>query len=473
VDGLEFKDVTELSALLRAGQISPSELVEHSLRRIEAADPALNAFVDLDGDAALEAARAIDPEDQRALAGIPVAVKANTAVAGLVSDHGCSLWDGHRYEYDAYLVRRLREAGLIVVGTTRLPELGILPTTEPKHGGATRNPWDTGRTPGGSSGGAAAAVAAGLLPFAHGNDGGGSIRIPAACCGVLGLKPSRGRVSRGPWLGEDFLTIDGVLTRTVVDTALAMDVMAGYEVGDATWAPRPTEPFHVCIRRDPGKLRIAVTTGNVLGVPVDPAAERAVREAAELMQELGHEVEEAEPFEVGAEGLALFTLMFAVRAAAAVDVRLAELGREEREDDLEPLTRGLVQIARETKAADYLKALVRLQSLAREIVAFFADYDLLLTPTLAERPLPIGELDGEAEFARSGLFAPYTAVFNVSGQPAISVPWGIGEDGLPVGVHFAAHPLADDTLLQVARQIEVARPWAALRPPEPRSDAAA
>ena len=473
MDGDEFKDVTELSALLRAGQISPGELVEQSLRRIEAADPTLNAFVDVDGDAALEAAKAIAPEDQRALAGIPIAVKGNTAVTGLVSDHGSALWAGHRYDHDAYLVRRLREAGLIVVGTTRLPELGILPTSEPRHGGPVRNPWDTDRTPGGSSGGAAAAVAAGLVPFAHGNDGGGSIRIPAACCGLLGLKPSRGRVSRGPWLGEDFLTVDGVLTRTVVDTALAMDVLAGYEVGDASWAPRPQEPFHVSIRRDPGKLRIAMTTRNVIGAPVDPIAEQAVRGAAALLEELGHEVEEADPFEVGAEGLLLFTLMFATRAAAAVGVRLAELGRDERDDDLEPLTRGLIEHGRATAAPDYLKALVRLQSLAREIVAFFADYDLLLTPTLAERPLPIGELDGDSEFARSGLFAPYTAVFNVSGQPAISIPWGVAEDGLPVGIHLAAHPLADDTLLQVARQIEVARPWADLRPPALPTDAAA
>jgi amidase len=464
VDGLEYKDVTELSALLRSGQLSPSELVEHHLRRIEAAG-GLNAFVDVDGEAALEAAAAIGGEDQRALAGIPIAVKANTAARGLVSDHGCALWGGHRYDHDAYLVRRLREAGMIVVGTTRLPELGILPTSEPRHGGPVANPWDTARTPGGSSGGAAAAVAAGLVPLAHGNDGGGSIRIPAACCGLLGLKPSRGRISRGPWLGEDFLTIDGVLTRTVVDTALAMDVMCGYEVGDASWAPRPTEPFHVSIRRNPGKLRVGVTTGNVLGVPVDPVAEQAVREAAALMEELGHEVEEAETFEIGAEGLLLFSLMFATRAAAAIGVRLGELGREEREEDLEPLTRELVGHGRATGAADYLKALVRLQSLAREVVAFFADYDLLLTPTLAARPLPTGELDGRSEFARSGLFAPYTAVFNVSGQPAVNVPWAIADDGLPVGVQFAGHPLADDTLLQVARQIEIARPWAQLRPP--------
>ena len=463
MEGLEFKDVAELSTVLRAGQVSAAELVEHFLRRIESSG--LNAFTDLQADAALAAARDVAADDRRPLAGIPTAIKANTPVAGMLCDHGSALWADNRHDFDAFLVRRLREAGMLVLGTTRLPELGLIPTTEPRHGGAVRNPWDPSRTTGGSSGGAAAAVAAGLVPFAHGNDGGGSIRIPAACCGLLGLKPSRGRISRGPLLGEDFLTVDGVLTRTVLDTAIAMDILAGYEVGDATWCPRPTEPFQIAIRRDPGKLRIGVTTGNVLGVPVDPVAERAVREAADLLAQLGHEIEEVEAFDVGAEGLVLFSLMFATRAAAAVDLRLKELGREDAGDDLEPMTRGLVDLGRQTSAADSIAALWRLQALARDIVAFFADYDLLLTPTLAERPLPVGELDGDAEFARSGVFAPYTAVFNVSGQPAISVPWAIAEDGLPVGVQLAGHPLADDTLLQVARQIEVARPWADATPP--------
>jgi amidase len=464
VGGLGFKDLTELSGLLRQGQLSPAELIEDTLGQIESGRE-LNAFVDVDGDGALAAAQAIAPEDRRALAGIPIAVKANTGAIGLVSDMGSKLFDGFRAEQDAFAVRRLREAGMIVVGTTRLPEFGILPTTEPAHGGPVRNPWDTSRTPGGSSGGSAAAVAAGLVPLAHGTDGGGSIRIPAACCGLLGLKPSRGRISRGPVLGDDFLVTDGVLTRTVADTAIMLDVLAGYEVGDATWAPRPQEPYSIAIRRDPGKLRIAVVTANVLGVPVDAESERAAREAAELLASLGHEVEETAGLEVGPEGLLLFSLTFAVRAARTIRERLAVLGREAAEDDLEPLTREMAGHGETASAAEYLSAYTRLQALARGIVAFFADYDLLLTPVLAERPLPIGELDGNSEFARSGAFAPYTAVFNVSGQPAISIPWGLGEDGLPTGIHLAAHPLADDTLLQVARQIEVARPWADLRPP--------
>ena len=470
MEGLGFKDVTELSALLRAGQVSPAELVEDALRRIEAAAGQLNAFVDVDGDAALEAARAIEADDRRALAGIPIAIKANTGAAGLVSDHGSALFADHRYEQDAYLVRRLREAGLVVVGTTRMPELGILPTTEPRHGGATRNPWNTDHTPGGSSGGAAAAAAAGLVPIAHGNDGGGSIRIPAACCGLLGLKPSRGRISRGPILGDDYLVVDGVLTRTVTDTALAMDVLAGYEVGDATWSPRPQEPFHVAIRRDPGRLRIALSVGNVLQAPVDPESERAAREAAELFAGLGHEVEEVEAMEVDPTALGLFTAVFAADKARALEEAGTRRGRPVEGDEVEPLTRAFVDQANALTAGQYLAALRQLQMHARDIVAFFADYDCLITPALAQRPLRVGELHGcgedpLADFGRAGLFAPYEALFNVSGQPAISIPWGLGGDGLPLAVHIAAHPLAEDTLLQLARQVEVARPWAELRPP--------
>jgi amidase len=340
-----------------------------------------------------------------------------------------------------------------------------MPTTEPRHGGPARNPWNPAHTPGGSSGGSAAAVAAGLVPLAHGNDGGGSIRIPAACCGLVGLKPSRGRVSRGPVQGDDFLVSDGVLTRTVNDTALALDVLSGYEVGDATWCPRPSEPFVITMRREPGRLRVALMTGNMLGAPVDPECERATRDAGELLASLGHEVEEAEPMQVGPEALGLFTLIFASDKARAVIEGTAGLGRDLAEDDIEPLTRAFVDVANQKTAGEYLLALKQLQRLARDVVAFFADYDLLLTPALAQRPPAIGELHGCGEapledFARAGQFAPYTALFNVSGQPAISVPMGFGADGLPTGVQIAAHPLAEDTLLQVARQIETARPWA-------------
>src|SRR3954447_11962554 len=235
---LMLKPVPELAALVRGGEISAREVVGAALRRIEDLDPRINAFVEVDAERALEAADTIEPGDERPFAGVPIAIKANVPVAGLCMNFASKFLSGHRPGHSAYMVRRLREAGFVIVGTTNLPEFGILPTTEPRHTGATHNPWNLDRTPGGSSGGSAAAVAAGMLPIAHGNDGGGSIRIPAACCGLIGLKTSRGRVSRGPDLGDSFLACDGVLTRTVVETAQVLDVLAGYEVGDATWAPR-------------------------------------------------------------------------------------------------------------------------------------------------------------------------------------------------------------------------------------------
>src|SRR5687768_3698574 len=250
---LMLKPVPELAALVRGGEIAAREVVSAALTRIDDLDGQVNAFVEVDAERALEAAAAIEPGDERPFAGVPIAIKSNVPVAGMCMNFGSKFLQGHRPGHSAYLVRRLRDAGFVVVGTTNMPEFGILPTTEPRHSGPTRNPWELDRTPGGSSGGAAAAVAAGMLPVAHGNDGGGSLRIPAACCGLVGLKPSRGRVSRGPDLGDSFLGCDGVLTRTVGETAQALDVLAGYEVGDSTWAPRPPEPYAHAVRRDPGR----------------------------------------------------------------------------------------------------------------------------------------------------------------------------------------------------------------------------
>src|SRR3954469_11828697 len=250
-DELMFRPAGELASLVRSGHVAARELVELSLERIEALNPALNAFMEVDGERALEAAVEIGRGDTRPFAGVPIAVKGNVPAAGFSMNFASRFLSDHRPEYSAYLVRRLKEAGFVVVGVTNLPEFGILPTTEPRHTGPTHNPWDAERTPGGSSGGPAAAVAAGMVALAHGNDGGGSIRIPAACCGLLGLKPARGRVSRGPDQGGSFLVVPGALPRTVLDAAAALDVMAGYEVGDATWAPRPLEPYVKAFRREP------------------------------------------------------------------------------------------------------------------------------------------------------------------------------------------------------------------------------
>jgi amidase len=384
-------------------------------------------------------------------------------------NYGSAFLAGHRPTHSAYLVRRLRDAGFIVVGMTNMSEFGILPTTEGRHSGPARNPWDTARTPGGSSGGSAAAVAAGLVPVAHGNDGGGSLRIPAACCGLVGMKPSRGRISRGPDLGDSFLGADSVLTRSVVETALLLDVLSGYEPGDATWAPRPGEPYTLAMRRSPGKLKIAMTLDNAIGVECDPEVVRGLHDAAAILRELGHDVVEASPALPGPESLEIFIDVFGPQVSLGIAYGEVLAGRPPRDDEIEPLSRVVMERARALPATGYLTALAQLQALARHTVAFFADYDVLLTPVLAERPLPIGDLHGCGDapmddLRRSGGFAPYTALFNVTGQPAISVPVGFGEDGLPTAVQLVGHPLGEETLLQVAAQMETVRPWAAHRP---------
>ena len=469
MDQLTYRPAAELATLVRDGEVSASELVAASLERIESLDPLLNAFVEVDAERALSEAENVRPRDGRAFAGVPIAVKANVPVQGMCMNFGSRFLAGHRAGHSAYLVHRLRDAGFVIVGTTNLPEFGILPTTEPRHSGATRNPWDTSRTPGGSSGGSAVAVAAGLVPVAHGNDGGGSIRIPAACCGLVGLKPSRGRVSRGPDLGDSFLSSEGVLTRTVAETAQMLDVLAGYEVGDATWAPRPAEPYATAVRRDPGRLRVALTTSNALGVEPDAESLRGLQATGELLASLGHEVEETAPAMPDGGALELFRTVFG--AAVSLQVTYGELlaGRPPEDDEIEPLSREIAEGAQRTSSVAYLAALAQLQALARGVIAFFAEYDLLLTPSLAQRPLAIGELHGagadpSADFLRAARFVPYAPLFNITGQPAISIPAGFGDDGLPIGVHLAAKPLGEDTLLQVAAQLEAARPWAARRP---------
>ena len=461
--------VGDLAAHVRGGELSAREVVTSSLERIEALEPNLNAFVEVDAARALAAADAIEPGDERPFAGVPIAIKANVPVAGRTMNFGSRFLGDHRPDHNAYLVRRLQEAGFVIVGITNMPEFGILPTTEPRHTGPTRNPWDTERTPGGSSGGAAAAVASGMLPVAHGNDGGGSLRIPASCCGLVGLKPSRGRVSRGPDLGDSYLASDGVLTHTVAETAMLLDVLSGYEVGDATWAPRPVEPYTKSIRRDPGRLRVAMSAENALDADVDPECLRGMRETGELLTSLGHDVTEAAPSLPGKDTLRIFTGVFG--PAVALGVAYGELlaGRAPEDDEIEPLTRALWELSCAMTSIEYLAALAQMQALARGVIAFFAEYDVLLTPALAERPLPIGDCNGLGEnpledFARSGAFTPYTALFNVTGQPAISVPAGFGEDGLPTNAQIVAKPLGEDTLLQLAAQLEVARPPDGRRP---------
>ena len=470
VSDLLFRSATELATLVRSGELSASELVATALLRIDESQPTLNAFTHVAHESALAAAEGIGPGDPRPFAGVPIAIKDNRAVAGMPLTMCSDLFGDFVAGHDAFCVRRLRDAGFVIVGKTALPEMGILPTTEPRRFGPTRNPWALDRTPGGSSGGSGAAVAAGVVPIAHGNDGGGSTRIPAACCGLVGLKAGRGRVSVGPDAGQSFLVGDGVLTRTVADTAALLDVLAGYEPGDANWAPPPPAPFAELAARAPERLRIGLALNLPLeGATLDPVCEAAAREAAALLESLGHRVEEVAPPWSGLDLLPDFTRAFgpAVSMTTLAGGRLA--GREPTEDDVEPLTWALWERARSQDTLSLLAAQNRLESVARSIVAFLSPYHAVLTPALALRPLPIGEVHGRGpdpwdHYRRSGAFTPYTAIVNVTGQPAISLPLFHGDDGLPTAIQLIGPPAREDIVLQLAGELEQACPWAARRP---------
>jgi amidase len=468
---LMFRSAGELAGMVRSGEVSAQELVQVSLERIEQLNPELNAFVEIDGERAMATAAEIGADDGRPFAGVPVAIKNNRPVAGMRLTYGCPLMESFQCDYDHNVTRRLRDAGFVIVGTTTLPEYGILPTSEARIFGPTRNPWDLERTPGGSSGGAAAAVASGMVPVAHGNDGGGSVRIPAACCGLVGLKPSRGRISVAPELGDSSLGIDGMLTRTVADTAALLDVLAGYEPGDATWAPPPSEPFATAAGRDPGRMRIAMTKlPPVPTAAVDPVCAGAADSAAELLRSLGHEVLEVDP-PWQEPGLSeLFGVVFSSQIALSIAYSGHVAGRVPTAEDMEPMSWAIFSMISKLGTIEAQAAVVRLQAYARRLVTWLSDYDALLTPALAERPLPLGTLDTAAEdpmatFTRSGLFTPFTPVFNASGQPGISLPLYEGEDGLPLGVQIVGAPAGEGRLLALASQLEAAQPWAERRPP--------
>ena len=468
---LLFRPASELAALVRDGEVTARELVSASLERIEALDGQINAFTHVDADGALAAADAISAGDERPFAGVPIAIKDNQPVEGMPLTFCADLFGDLVPPFDAAFVGRLRAAGFVIVGKTALPEYGILPSTESRRNGPTRNPWDLSRTPGGSSGGAGAAVAAGMVPLAHGNDGGGSIRIPAACCGLVGLKPARGRITLAPALGDSFLVTDGVLTRTVAESAALLDVMAGPELGDATWAPPPAESFAASAAREVGRLRIGFTLAPPVGEGgVDPIAERAVRDAAALLGELGHEVEElpTAPWQIPGV-MELFSAAFGPAVASTIVFAATIAGREPAAADMEKLSWYLWERSAELGAAHYLAAQAQLQALARGFVAAMSPYDAVLTPSLALRPRPIGELFGDNDdpaetFRRAGEFTPFCAIANVTGQPAISLPFAHGEDGLPVGIHFFGRPADEGTLLALGAQLEAARPWADRRP---------
>ena len=464
---------TQQAQLVRAGEVASVELVEESLRAIALLNDDLNAFVATVAERALAEAAAIEPGDERPLAGVPIAIKDLIAwTAGIRTTNGMAAMGEYVPDEDSATVRKLRAAGAIIVGKTNTPELGILPVTEPDRFGPSRNPWDTSRTPGGSSGGSAAAVASGMVPLAHGNDGGGSIRIPASCCGLVGLKPTRGRVSWAPmWTeGAIGLPTDGCLSRTVRDTAVTLDLIAGYEPGDAFLVPPPSAPFVRAVERDPGKLRVGFNVDAPNGVPVDPECQQAVRDAVALLQDLGHEVEEATlPQDDGY--VENFVKVWVGGTGDELHTFERWLGEPLDRSKLEPLTAQMAEISEGLSSTDLLTAMDHLRRMSREVLAFWSDHDVLVTPTLAKPPIEIGELrpaDGEPPIQmlmNSATWVPFTPVFNVTGQPAISLPLHWSQGGLPVGVQFVGAPAAEEMLISLAAQIEQARPWADRRPP--------
>jgi len=473
VSELLQRSALELAGLIRSGELSAPELVQASLDRIDALQPHVNAFTHVAHESALSDAAAISLGDERPFAGVPIAIKDNRAVAGMPLTMCSDLFGNLVVGHDSFLVRRLREAGFVIVGKTALPEMGILPTTESRRNGPTRNPWSLERTPGGSSGGSAAAVAAGMVPIAHGNDGGGSIRIPAACCGLVGLKPARGRVSVGPESGDSFLVCDGVLTRDVADSAAVLDALAGYEPGDATWAPPPARSFADAAGDEPARLRIGLALNLPLeGAEVDPACEAAARDAAALLASLGHEVSEFEPPWSGLDLLPDFTRAFGPQISLVTLIGGQLAGREPVQADVEPLTWLMWERARSLDSLTALSAGMRLQSVARSVVAAMAGYDAVITPALGQRPVEIGAIHGRGpdpwdNYRRSGSFTPFTAILNVTGQPAISLPLYHGEDGLPTAVQLIGSPAREDVLLGLAAQLQAALPWADRRPSLP------
>ncbi len=463
-------DATAQAELVRKGEASPLELVDAAIERIEASNGELNAVIHKLYDEGREAASGELPDGP--FKGVPFLLKdLGAAFAGQPLHMGMQyLKDADfRSPVDTYLALRFKQAGFVTIGKTNTPELGILPTTEPRAYGPSRNPWDVTRSTGGSSGGSAAAVAAGMVPVAHANDGGGSIRIPASECGLVGLKPTRQRISEGPIIGDNMsgLTVELVVSRSVRDTAAILEAVHGPAPGDPYVAPPPSRPYTEELGADPGKLRIGLLTEPLLDAEPNEVVAEAARDAARLLESLGHTVEESHP--TGFEELDVidtFLTRWMAGQAATLDQLGIVAGREIGPDDVEPLTWALADEGRRRTAAQYITAVGQHQLISRMIAGWFeSGFDLLLTPTLGEPPPPLGSFDDSGDdpvqaLMRGAQTATFTATFNVTGQPAISLPLHWGDDGLPHGIQLVAGFGEEDLLLRVAAQLEEARPWA-------------
>jgi len=464
-------DAIGLAELVRRKEVSPLDLVESALLAIETLNPKLNAVIAVLEEQARAAAKGAPPDGP--FTGVPFLLKdLVVSYAGVPTNCGSRFFAGWTRGFDSEILRRWKRAGLIAIGKTNTPEMGSSGSTEPVATGATRNPWNLNYTPGGSSGGSAAAVAAGIVPMAHANDAGGSIRGPASCCGLVGLKPTRGRNPLGPDAGEHWngLVAEHVVTRSLRDCAAVLDCTAGPDVGDPHQAPLPARPFLEEVGAKVETLRIGAAIAGTRTARFSPEARTAVEATAKHLEALGHRVEEAEPdYDAVALGETFMTI-FAAATAQAIDGYAAASGQTPSTDNLERNNLWLLERGRALSAVDLERALLGVNSATRRFARFFEDYDIWLTPTMATPPPALGHLyadvdDIEMFFERLWTFNPLNSIYNASGQPAISLPLHMSAGGLPIGVMLGARFGGESLLLRLSAQLETAMPWVDRHPP--------
>jgi len=472
-DDTRWLDATAQAELVATGKVSPVEMVNAAIERVERYDGALNALTYRWFEAARElASSSALPEGP--FRGVPYLLKdLYAAEAGKPLSNGSKAYKAANYlsSEDTTLVSRYKASGLISIGRSNSPEFGSVPVTEPEAWGPTRNPWDLSRTPGGSSGGSAAAVAAGIVPIAHASDGGGSIRIPAACCGLVGLKVSQGRISMGPYRDESNLGVEHCVSRSVRDSARLLDATHGPGIGDVIIAPTPRRPFIEEVGADPGRLRIGLLDFNPRGGDVHADCVEGVHKTAKLLESLGHHVEPGFPdiFSDNEIGRA-FSMLWSTNMGTAIRRFSEALGREMTPNDIEAMNWAQAEFAKGVNGVDFSLAQASSIQFRRAIQSWWTKgWDLLLTPTLAAPPLPIGSMPNNPErpmtpLMTAGAWVSFTSQFNLSGQPAISLPLHRNADGLPIGMQLVAAYGREDLLIRVASQLEQAAPWAHLTP---------
>jgi len=458
-------DATALAELVRTKKVTAQELLETALARSKAVNPKINAIVIDHEDIARKQIK--DGLPKGTFTGVPFLLKdLGASLKGTVTTGGMRLMREAVVDYDTTYVERIKAAGFSIFGKTHSPELGATTTSESRLWGKTRNPWNLERIAGGSSGGASAAVAAGIIPLAHATDGGGSIRIPASCCGLFGLKPTRARTPSGPKRGEGWggMSIGHCVSRSVRDSAALLDATAGPALGDPYYAPKQERPYIDELKHAPGKLRIAFSTANALNAPVHPDVIAAVKDAAKLLESLGHHVEEAAPTLNGREIMEAQGVVISANIAAAIEEAAQLHGRAPRPDDVEKANWYRVERAREVDSSAYAKAMVVVHAVGRQMAEFMTKYDVFLQPTVSQPPLKLGVVNLDREDI-DGLFrdllgfVPFTGLYNISGQPSMNVPLSWNGEGLPIGTMFTGRFGDEPTLFRLAAQLEQAKPW--------------